>query len=145
MFALAGLATGLLWPFCEPLLSLFGEPFTAATTSLRWLLLATLAVYLGAPFVTAVVATGRTTAVLSISALGLVVNLVGNSLLVPRLGMEGAAIATLATELTVAASALFVLVRLGARLGERALLWRWIGGPAGFMLGRALAGLVPFP
>lgn len=98
-----------LMPFAEPLLGIFGEEFTAASSSLRWLLLAALTVYAGALFVTALVAIGRTRALLWISVSGLAVNLVLNALLVPRLQAEGAAMATLATEVTVAALAYLVL------------------------------------
>ncbi|MCP3914610.1 MAG: oligosaccharide flippase family protein [bacterium] len=142
MFALAGLGTGLLWRFCEPLLGLFGENFVDAGPSLRWLLGATLGVYVGASLLTGVVAAGRGSSVLGISACALALNLAGNTWLVPRHGIEGAAIATFATEIFVAASAALVLTRAGERLFEKALAWRWIGGPALFILGWAATSIV---
>lgn len=138
LFALAGLATGLATPWSADLLALFGEEFRVAASSLNWLLLACLAVYVGAAFLTAVVAMGRTRAVLVIAASGLALNLAGNAWLVPRLGIEGAAIATLATEVLVAVSAAIVLLRAGISVGG-AHAWRWILGPALYIIARALS------
>jgi len=142
LFALAGLGTGLLWPFSEALLALFGQDFVAAAPSLRWLLVACAVVYVGAPLLTGVVASGRSGGVLRIAAAALALNLIGNTLLVPRLGMEGAAIATCATELSVALGAAWTLARAGAPipLGNRA--WGWLVGPALFVAGRALSQLL---
>ena len=140
MLALGGFGTGLLWPWCDRLLALFGEGFERAAPSLRWLLLATATVYAGAALLTAVVAAGRSYKFLAIAAGGLVVNLAGNAWLVPQRGIEGAAIATLATELTVALAAglcVFLTGRGRAR-GERPLYW--IAGPLLFLLARALSG-----
>jgi O-antigen/teichoic acid export membrane protein len=84
---------------------------------------------------TALVATGRTGSVLRVAAAGLVVNLVGNALLVPRLGIDGAAIATLATEGGVVLGALVALSRAGVRGLGGAAPWRWALGPALFAAG----------
>jgi O-antigen/teichoic acid export membrane protein len=92
-------------------LGLFGEGFLVASTSLLWLLAAAFAVHIGAPLMTAVVAAGRSRALLVIASAGLAVNLAGNAVLVPGRGMDGAAIATLFTEVTVALLALVVLTR----------------------------------
>lgn len=138
LFALAGLALGLLWGFCEPLLALFGAGFAAAGDTLRWLLLACLAVYVGATFLTAVVASGRARGVLGVAAAGLAVNLIGNSALVPRMGIEGAAAATLATEIAVVLGAAMVLARVGAH-PLRSRPWAWLGGPALFLLGATVS------
>jgi len=106
----------LIWPFADELLrAIFGAGFEAAATSLRWLLVAALVVYAGSSWLTAVVASGRTTTVLWITGGGLVVNVLGNAILVPVHGMEGAAMATVTTEIFVAAFSLAVLVRLGSR------------------------------
>jgi len=143
MFALAGLGTGLVWRYCEPLLGLFGDGFVVAGPSLRWLLCATLAVYVGAALLTGVVAAGRGTSVLWISLAALALNLAGNAWLVPARGIEGAAMATFATEVMVAVLAAVVLVRNGEALFERHLAARWIAGPALFILGRAVSSLMP--
>ncbi|MDG1490463.1 MAG: oligosaccharide flippase family protein [Planctomycetota bacterium] len=118
---LAGASTALglvvalgLVPLRETLLGLFGEGFLAASHSLLWLLAAAFAVHVGAPLMTAVVAAGRSQTLLAIASAGLAVNLLGNALLVPSRGMDGAAIATFMTEAVVAALALLALVK-GAR------------------------------
>jgi len=143
MFALASLGAGLAWPLASPLLGWLGgsEAFRAAGASLQWLLVAAGAVYVGSAFLTAVVASGRSRLVLAIASLALVVNLAGNTALIPRLGIEGAAIATCATEATVALGASLALARRGANP------WRvrplaWLAGPALYGLGRLLAALL---
>ena len=139
LFALAGLGAGLAWPFAGAILRLFGEGFDAAAPALEWLLVSSAVIYLGASLLTAVVAAGRTRAVLWIALCGLGVNLAGNTYAVPRLGLEGAALATLATEVTVVLASIVVLIVRGAPpLGAQP--WRWLGGPLAFMLGRALTG-----
>lgn len=144
MSAAAGLATGIAWPWSREILALFGREgeFAAAAPSLEWLLLATLAVYAGAPLVTATVAAGRARAFLAVAVLGLLVNVAGNALLVPARGIEGAAIATFATELAVALGAAVVVHRTGrpGLPGRRALLWT--AGPVLFILGRLASGLL---
>ena len=147
MLALGGLGTGLLWPWCDRLLALFGEGFEAAAPSLRWLLLATATVYAGAALLTAVVAAGRSKALLLVAAGGLIVNLAGNSWLVPQRGIEGAAIATLATELTVALAAALCVFRTGRGTGPAkgpihrgAASLYWLAGPLLFLVARALSG-----
>jgi O-antigen/teichoic acid export membrane protein len=139
MFAVAGLVLGLFFFFCEELLGIFGAQFTEAASSLRWLLGAATLVYMGANLLTAVVATGRTLAVLAIASLGLATNLAGNAWLLPKHGMQGAAIATFMTEGVVAVGALVALASGGvAGLGGRAALG-WLGGPAGFCVGCAVS------
>jgi len=146
LFAVAGLVTGLLLPWSAKILRLFGEPFVEAATSLQWLLGAAALVYLGAALMTAVVATGRSGAVLVVAAAGLVVNLAGNAALVPGLGIDGAAISTFATEAVVALGALVALWRSGVRGLAGAAVWRWSGGPVLFAVGyfasRALAAAI---
>lgn len=139
-FALAGLATGLLLPWGGAILRLFGDEFVEATTSLQWLLGAAAIVYLGAALMTAIVATGRSGAVLAVAATGLAVNLVGNAALVPVLGIDGAAISTFATEAAVALGALLALRRSGVRGLGGAGAWRWLGGPVLFAIGWLASG-----
>lgn len=120
-FLVASIGVALLWPFAGDILVQVGgeEHFRGAAPALRWLLLATAAVYLGAPILTGVVATGRSGSVLTVSAVALAVNLVGNAWLVPRRGAEGAAIATLATELVVALGAGLALLSAASPGGSR--------------------------
>ncbi len=72
-----------------------------------------------------------------IAASGLALNLAANAVLVPMMGIEGAGIATLLTELLVALLAARALERAGARSSWRA--WGWIGGPLLFAAGYATA------
>jgi O-antigen/teichoic acid export membrane protein len=109
--AAGSVAIAALFPLRDRVLALFGEEFGAASTALVWLLGAALAVHAGAPLMTAVVAAGRTRAVLAIAATGLAVNVAGNAWLVPARGMDGAAIATVATEVLVVALSLIALLR----------------------------------
>ena len=143
LFALAGLGAGLLMPWTELLLSFFGEGFEAAGPSLRWLLGATTIIYAGSGLMTAVVATGRTRAMLGIAAAGLALNVAGNAVLVPARGIEGAAIATLATELLVALLAAWALHRDGVRVLAAGRRWTWLGGPALLALGWWLSSYLP--
>lgn len=138
LFAVAGVGAGLAWPLAGPLLGLFGPGFPAAEAALQWLLVASAVVYPGASLLTSVVAAGRTRAVLWIALSGLLVNLLGNLWAVPRLGIEGAALTTLGTELTVVAAAVVVLVVRGAPPAGRHPL-RWLWGPAAFALARWLS------
>lgn len=142
LFALGGLLAGLLYPRRAELLALgFGEPFRAGAPAFGWLLLAVAVIHAGAPLLTAAVAAGRSQDVLVIAAGGLAVNLLGNALLVPTYAAEGAAVATLATELAVAFGAVLALARAGAHpLGAHPALW--LGGPLAFGLGAGLAALV---
>ncbi|MBJ03028.1 MAG: hypothetical protein CMK00_09180 [Planctomycetes bacterium] len=139
LFALAGLATGIAMGFRAEVLALFGPDFPAAAGALAWLLPASALVYAGAALLTAVVATGRTTAVLVIAATALAANLLGNALLVPEYGIEGAAAATCATELIVVVGSTLALRSLGASpLGPGTHPLRWLAGPLLFALAHLL-------
>ena len=141
MFSAACLVLGALWPWSTRILrTVFGDDFAAAGPSLRWLLVASAIIYAGAGWLTAVVAMGRTRAVLVLTGGALLVNVVGNGLLVPTHGMEGAAIATVATELLVAAGALVLVRRSPAAPSARPLLW--FVGPALFVLAAGVSGLL---
>lgn len=106
----AALGVALAWPWAEEILGLFGEQFRVAAPSLRWLLLAALCVYVGAPCLTGVVAMGRSGMVLAIAGAALLFNLVLNLAWVPAEGALGAARATCLTEAAVAALASFVVM-----------------------------------
>ena len=135
LFALAGLGAGVLVPWSERLLSIFGPEFIAAGPSLRWLFAAAAVIYAGALFATAVVATGNMLAMLWIALGAVLLNVLGNSLAVPRHGIEGAAAVTFATELFVAVCAALVLVRSGAGPSRVSIVARWAVGPVLFALG----------
>ena len=141
LFALGCLGAGLVFPHREDLLALlFGEPFRAGAPALGWLLVAVAVIHAGAPLLTAVVATGRTRAVAVVAAGGLAVNLVGNALLVPGRAAEGAAIATLFTEIFVALGAAVALVRAGHPPWDRGRsALGWLVGPALFAAAAWLA------
>jgi len=113
--ALGALIAGGLWPLRGWLLGWFGAEFGAAEGALGWLIGALVAVHCGAPLLTAVVAAGRTTRVAAIALSGLALNVALNTWLVPLHGIDGAAAATLATEVAVVLGALLVLTRTGGR------------------------------
>ena len=115
--ALLGAAiVGCAFPLRAEILSVFGEEFQDAVPAMGWLLGAGFAVHIGAPVLTAVVAAGRGRSVLVAAATGLALNVLGNAWLVPTHGMEGAAMATLATEGWIVAAAFGALLR-AQRLG----------------------------
>lgn len=109
-------AAGFLWPLSDELLALaFGPDFARAAPSLRGLLGAAVAVAGGSVALTGLLAAGRARAALAVGLAALGVNLAANALLVPLHGAPGAALATLATELTVLLGSLSALARLGVR------------------------------
>jgi len=143
LFALSALLTGALAPWSGNLLRIFGQEFTDASHSLRWLLGASALVYVGAPAMTALVAIGRTGSVLRVAGFGLLLNLVGNALLVPRIGMDGAAMTTCATEASVVLGAFLCLKRLGVSSLGGTRPWAWAAGPFLFGAGWLLSGALP--
>lgn len=140
LFAAAGLATGLLAPWSGELLGVFGEHVAIAAPSLRWLFGAVAVIHAGAVLTTALVAAGRGRSMLGVAATGLALNLAANALLIPRHGIEGAAVATLLTEVCVAVGAAWVLSRGGVRAAWRA--WGWLGGAACFAAGFAASNVL---
>lgn len=99
-----------LWVAAPDLLSLlFGGAFGEATWPLRWLLLGAVAIYAGAPALTGLLARSANAAVFAITLGALLFNLTADFLLVPRLGIEGAALGTFGTELFVTLAAILVL------------------------------------
>lgn len=136
LFLAGSLAAGALWPAGATLLGLvYGAPFEPAAASLRWLGLTLIAVGLGAAFLTALIAAGHARSALAVAASALALNLLGNTLLVPRWGAEGAAVVTLLTESSVALGSLFALTRLGLRP---------LFDPRRYLLGPVLFGLAWF-
>jgi O-antigen/teichoic acid export membrane protein len=141
LFAAAGFAAGLIWPWTSELLELFQPGFGAAGPALKWLLGATVAIYAGSILLTAGVALGKNGAILAISAGGVVLNVAFNAWAVPAMGIEGAGMTTFATEVFVALGAAGILRRSGVAPGPA---WRWLGGPVLFALGASLSALLPF-
>jgi O-antigen/teichoic acid export membrane protein len=139
LFSGACVVLGALWPWSDRILAgLFGEEFASAGDSLRWLLVGAAIIHAGAGWLTAVIASGAMRTVLAITATAVAVNLLGNAWLVPGRGIEGAAIATVGTELLVAGGALLALHRGGARPLARPLAW--LAGPLGFLLSAWISG-----
>ena len=89
----------------------FGPGFSEPTAPLRWLLAGAVCVFAGAPFLTALVAAGRSWAVAGITAGALLVNMAGNLYAIPTLGITGAAAATFASEISILVCSLFLLLR----------------------------------
>ncbi len=141
LFALSGLACGLVWPWTHELLELFRPGFGAASASLKWLLCATVAIYAGSMLLTALTALGKNVAMLWIAVLAVALNIGANFWAVPKFGIEGAGMTTFATEAFVALAAAFTLLRAGLALGPA---WRWLGGPLLFALGAWLSAQLPF-
>jgi len=136
LWLLSAVGAGLAWPWAGFVLELlYGPDFAPSATSFRWLLLATVAIYAGSSLLTALVSTGGTRKLFAITALGLLVNVVGNAALVPAYGIEGAALATLATEILIAAGAVVALGPVGRTALKRRPL-RWLAAP--FLFAAAL-------
>ena len=143
LFAAACLGCGALWPWSSELLAfVLGDDFASAGPSLAWLLMACAAVAAGAPLLTTVVAAGRPMHVLAVAGGALLLNTVGNALLVPRYGITGAALATFVTEVAVALGAAVALSRLGSS-AFRWRPWRWLVGPVAFAVAAWLSSLLP--
>lgn len=128
LVAASAAGAGLLMPWRVETLGLFGEHAKSAAGSLTWLLLAVVAIHLGASLLTALVAAGARRQVLHISAVALATNIALNQFLVPARGIDGAGMATLATECVVAAGGWIALGRIGAAPSP----WnaRWLAAPA---------------
>jgi len=108
--ALGALVVAVITPLRRQVLGAFGAGFLDASSALGWLMAAAFLVHVGAPLLTAVIARGDGPKVLGIAAAGLAINLAGNALLAPTWGMDGAAVATVATEGWVVIASLLVLL-----------------------------------
>jgi len=127
LIALGIVSAGFFWMAAPDLLLAFGPEFPQAASVLRILVVALVCVHAGALWITGMIAAGKTQAMLGLAASGLAINVVGNAILLPRLGLEGAAVATALTEAWVAGYALVCLVRMGVRpvgaLSPKAVAW----------------------
>ena len=95
-FAAVGLALGVLVAVIAPwlLATVFGEPYRAAAPALRWLVVATVCLYLAMTGGNLLIASGRAKDNVVALAAGAAVNAALNLMLIPTRGIEGAAIAT---------------------------------------------------
>ncbi len=106
-----GLATAVI-VFAEPIISFIAsDEFLPAATSLRILSLAVVFIWVGGLTYHTLFAVGKQGALLWATLLGLVVNVGLNLVLIPRFSFDGAAAATVVTELVVFLLALIVLAR----------------------------------
>lgn len=95
--ALAAIGGVPLFLGAGPLLSLFGPGFDSGATALRLLVAGHAALAFGGAASTALIASGNERRIAVVTGAGILANLALNLLLVPRFGMDGAAMATLAT------------------------------------------------
>ena len=95
-FAAVGVLVGVaIWILAPWLLStVFGEPYRAAAPALRWLVLATVCLYLALTGGNLLIASGRASNNVVALAAGAVANVSLNLVLIPARGVEGAALAT---------------------------------------------------
>lgn len=129
------LVAGALHPLSPWICSWFGPQFESSAPLLQVLLLATIAVHLGAPLLTALTGEGSHRLVLLLCGTGLALNTLLNSLWVPGEGARGAAWATVWTEAWIALGGTAALLR-GAR--PSVALLRWLGIPLAYGLARTL-------
>lgn len=130
--ALGGVAGAVLAP--DLLSLLYGGRFqsgpTDAVPAFRWMSAAFACVFAAAPYTTCLVARGRERTLVVLAALALALNLAGNLVLLPRMGIEAAAIVTAATE--------FLVLVLAAGAVGRDLGWSL---PLGALRAAALGGI----
>lgn len=101
-----------LYGAASPLLAgLYGDAFVTASTALRVLALSLPLLFINYALTHQVIAWGHQRAYLAIAAGALLINVVGNVLLIPDFQMVGAAWSTLLTEVVVCAGCLQVLRR----------------------------------
>jgi O-antigen/teichoic acid export membrane protein len=142
LFAMACCLAGLLIPWSKEILEVvFTDAFAAGSTSFQWLLATSAVIHAGAIFVTALIAVGGQNRFMLVAGFGLLLNMLGNYILVPKFGIEGAALATLATESLVCVLSICALVRMGCRpLSVRP--WGWLAGPIAFAASLSISTLI---
>ncbi len=112
-----GMLVLLALPFARQILwMVYGEAGTVGSSILRWLLVSQLFSFLAAAAGTTMNATGRQHWALMAGIGGLAINVGLNAYLIPTSGAEGAALATVATELSLAVVGLVLLGRAGISL-----------------------------
>ncbi len=125
LLSLGALIAGFLAGGSGYLLNLFGESFPTAQSTFQYLLMALVFVHAGALLTTSIIATGHTRDLLAITVAALVANIVGNSIAIPAMGIDGAAVATSLTEGAVVIFALIALGRQGVHPIKHLPLWLW--------------------
>lgn len=136
----SGVILGLFWPWTEVVLDLlFDEPFRSAGDAMRLLLIGAFVIHANAALLTAVFASERSRAVLTITGSALLLNAALNALWVVPHGMKGAAFATILTELFVGVASWFVLHRAGE--APRRLPSTFLLGGLAFALAATLSTL----
>ncbi|MEO6709005.1 MAG: oligosaccharide flippase family protein [Planctomycetota bacterium] len=143
IFAVAGVGCGLLWPWTEVILERLVRGASIAGDSLRWLLLASVAIHAGSVLLTAVVAARDNRAKLTIQLGGLALNVAANFWAIPRFGITGAGMTTCATESFVACGAAIALARRGVVPFRGKALLAWSGGPVLFVICAWLSSFLP--
>jgi len=120
--------------FARPLVHLVGgDLYAPSVTSLRILAMAFGLIWLSNLVDHSLIAVGRQDVLLKNAALGLVVNVGVNLVLIPTYGKEGAAAATVVTELAVLLPALAVLSRYIGGLPSFSVAWKLL--PVAFVAG----------
>ena len=123
--------------FARPIVEVVGgDAYAPAVTSLRILSLAFGLIWLSNLADYGLIAVGQQRLSLLIASIGLVVNLSSNAVLIPLYGSEGAAIATVLTELAVLAPAVFFLARYIGGLPSFWVAWRLL--PVAMLSGAAV-------
>ncbi|MDF1836516.1 MAG: oligosaccharide flippase family protein [Planctomycetota bacterium] len=147
LLALGAGAAGFLASASGTLLQLFGESFPAAQSTFQYLLMALVFVHAGALLSTGIIATGRTGDLLYITVAALLTNLLGNAILIPSMGIDGAAVATSLTEGAVVLFALLALARTGVLPCKHIPLWVWPALPGiaylGWIFAQGLLRILP--
>lgn len=88
-------AFGATWLSKEIVTTLYGENFLAGANSFAWLMWAEVFVFLGTIYSSMLIAAGLQKYLFIYSMVGVAINVLLNLLLIPRVGIEGAAIASL--------------------------------------------------
>ena len=147
LLALGAGVAGFLGGASDYLLKLFGESFPAAQSTFQYLLMALVFVHAGALLTTAIIATGRTRDLLYITVAALLTNILGNWIAIPRMGIDGAAVATSITEGAVVLFAMIALARQAVVPVKHIPVWFWATLPviayAGWIFAIQLLRILP--
>ncbi len=120
--------------FARPIVAVVGgEEYAPAVTSLRILSMAFGLIWLSNLVDYSLIAVGKQGVLLWIAFIGLAVNLSSNAILIPMYGREGAATATVLTELAVLAPAIVILSRYIGHMPSFWVAWRLM--PVAFLAG----------